>query len=196
MYRWIVLVVLSVHSDRSCYSWCWFVLPERYKYWVNKLIDSFKSYDTRTRVGVLIQCFIACACDIHSTFKDLIVAERARPCTCSSGRRVTDWLRCLGAVRADHFGAKWWAQLLFEEALWRGEELQRPLFSPSKTRSVECRATVFLVAWHTGKESVKGTLFPRLINIVVVRRQEDVGLLRTDCPPLTLSWSSGLRILS
>ena len=22
MYRWIVLVVLSVHSDRSCYSWC------------------------------------------------------------------------------------------------------------------------------------------------------------------------------
>ena len=27
----------------------------------------------------------------------------------------------------------------------------------------------FLVAWHTGKESVKGTLRPRLINIVVVR---------------------------
>ena len=28
----------------------------------------------------------------------------------------------------------------------------------------------FLVAWHTGKESVKGTLLsPRLINIVVVR---------------------------
>ena len=40
------------------------------------------------------------------------------------------------------------------------------------------------------------TLLPRLINIVVVRRQEDVGLLRTDRPPLTLSWSSGLRILS
>ena len=37
---------------------------------------------------------------------------------------------------------------------------------------------------------------PRLINIVVVRRQEDVGLLRTNRPPLTLSWSSGLRILS
>ena len=36
------------------------------------------------------------------------------------------------------------------------------------------------VAWHTGKESVKVTLLPRLINIVVVRRQEDVGLLRTD----------------
>ena len=30
------------------------MLPDRYKYWVNKLIDSFKSYDTRTRVGVLI----------------------------------------------------------------------------------------------------------------------------------------------
>ena len=69
-------------------------------------------------------------------------------------------------------------------------------FSPRKTRSVECRATVFLVAWHTGKESVKGTLLPRLINIVVVRRQEDVGLLRADRPPLRLSWSSGLRILS
>ena len=39
---------------------------------------------------------------------------------------------------------------------------------------------------------------PKLINIVVVRRrrQEDVGLLRTDRPPLTLSWSSGLRTLS
>ena len=32
--------------------------------------------------------------------------------------------------------------------------------------------------------------------IVVVRRQEDVGLLRTDRPPLTLSGSSGLRTLS
>ena len=48
----------------------------------------------------------------------------------------------------------------------------RPLFPPCKTRSVEYRATVFLVALHTGKESVKGTLLPRLINIVVVRRQE------------------------
>ena len=39
-------------------------------------------------------CFVACACDVHSTFKDLIVAERARPC--SSGRRVIDcavWAR-------------------------------------------------------------------------------------------------------
>ena len=33
-------------------------------------------------------CFIACACDVHSTFKDLIVAECARPC--SSERRVAD----------------------------------------------------------------------------------------------------------
>ena len=138
-------------------------------------------------------CFIACACDVHSTFKDLIVAERARPLRVARGGELLTWLRCLGAARADHFGAKRWAQLLFEKAPWRGEELQRPLFSPSKTRSVECRATVFLVAWHTGKESVKGTLLPRLINIVVVRRQVDVGLLRTDRPPLTLSWSSGLR---
>ena len=34
--------------------WCWFVLPERYKYWVNKLKESFKSYDTWRRVGILI----------------------------------------------------------------------------------------------------------------------------------------------
>ena len=53
-----------------------------------------------------------------------------------------------------------------------------------------------LVAWNTGKESVKGTLIPRLVKIVVVRRQDDVGLLRTDRPPLTLSVSSGLRTLS
>ena len=32
--------------------------------------------------------FIACACDVHSTFEDLIVSERARPC--NSGRRVAD----------------------------------------------------------------------------------------------------------
>ena len=41
-------------------------------------------------------CFIACACDVHSTSKDLIVAERGRPLVsrryvCSSGRRVTEY---------------------------------------------------------------------------------------------------------
>ena len=39
-------------------------------------------------------CFITCACDVDSTFKGLIVVERARPC--SSGRRVPDcavWAR-------------------------------------------------------------------------------------------------------
>ena len=83
----------------------------------------------------------------------------------------------------------------------KGEKTRRrastvTLFSQQNEERRVYRATVFLVAWHTGKESGKGTLLPRLINIVVVRRQEDVGLLRTDRPPLTLSWSSGLRILS
>ena len=53
-------------------------------------------------------CFIACACDVHSTFKDLIVAERAKPCTCRSTcspeRRVA---ALSGRGQADHFGAKW-----------------------------------------------------------------------------------------
>ena len=66
-------------------------------------------------------------------------------------------------------------------------------FLPAKRGASSAEPPFFLVAWHTGKESVKGTLLPRLINIVVVRRQVDVGLLRTDRPPLTLSWSSGLR---
>ena len=30
-------------------------------------------------------CFIACACNVHSTFKDLIVAERARPLRVARG---------------------------------------------------------------------------------------------------------------
>ena len=47
-----------------------------------------------------------------------------------------------------------------------------------------------------GKGISERNPLPRLINIVVVLRQEDVGLLRTDRPPLTLSWSSGLHFLS
>ena len=79
MYRWIVLVVLSVHSDRTCYSWCWFVLPERYKYWVNKLIDSVKSYDTRTRVGVLIQTYYV---PLPTLFKELFIDQsKTKWCT-------------------------------------------------------------------------------------------------------------------
>ena len=34
-------------------------------------------------------CFIACACDIHSTFKHLIVAKRARPCSSGPGQLLT-----------------------------------------------------------------------------------------------------------
>ena len=34
-------------------------------------------------------CFIACACDVHDTFKHLIVAESARPCTSGPGELLT-----------------------------------------------------------------------------------------------------------
>ena len=34
-------------------------------------------------------CFIACACDVHATFKHLIVAERARPCSSGPGELLT-----------------------------------------------------------------------------------------------------------
>ena len=57
-------------------------------------------------------------------------------------------------------------------------------FLPAKRGASSAEPPFFLVAWHTGKESVKETLLPRLINIVVVRRQEHFGLLRTDRPPL------------
>ena len=71
------------------------------------------------------------------------------------------------------------------------------LFSlQNEERRVQSHRFSGRLAYGAGKESVKGTLLPRLIDIVVVRRQEDVGLLRTDRPPLTLSESSGLRTLS
>ena len=35
--------------------------------------------------GGVTAVFIACACDVHSTFEDLIVAERARPCRRGQG---------------------------------------------------------------------------------------------------------------
>ena len=127
-------------------------------------------------------CFIACAFDVHATFTHLIVAERARPCSSGPGELLTalSWRGQCGSFRCKTVSTA----SVRKGAMTRRRALQ-PLFSPCKTRSVEYRDTVFLVALHTGKESVKGTLLPRLINIVVVRRQEDVGLLRTDRPPLT-----------
>ena len=56
------------------------------------------------------------------------------------------------------------------------------------------RATVFLVTWNTGKESVKLERNPA--SKIGQNRRRSVGLLRTDRPPLTLSGSSGLRTLS
>ena len=124
-------------------------------------------------------------------FKDLIVAECARPLRVARGGELLTTLSRRGRIRS--FRCKTVSTASVRKgAMTRRRASTATLFS-QQTRSVECRATVFLVAWHTGKESVKGTLLPGLINIVVVRRQVDVGLLRTDRPPLTLSWSSGLR---
>ena len=56
-------------------------------------VSSFVSKSTECaltaceHVFTIDPCFIAC--NIHSTFKELIVAERARPCS-SGSRRVTD----------------------------------------------------------------------------------------------------------
>ena len=127
-------------------------------------------------------------------FKDLIVAERARPC--SSGRRADCAVSALSGriilvQNVEHSLCS--KRRHEEEKSFNGHSF---LPAPAKRGASSAEPPFFLIAWHTGKESVKGTLLPRLINIVVVRRQEDVGLLRTDRPPLTLSWSSGLHILS
>ena len=138
--------------------------------WTPLEVSSFASKST---ASALTACEHVFAIDhdrvsshAHATFIQLSRIWSLQSAKASSTVKLGEasyWLRCPGAARADHFGAKRWAQLLFEKAPWRGEELQRPLFSPSKTRSVECRATLFVVAWHTGKESLKGTLLPRLI---------------------------------
>ena len=67
--------------------------PRSFKFRFNMFkINGMRAHCVRARFRDRPRpCFIACACDVHSTFKDLIVAERARPCTCSSGRRVTDY---------------------------------------------------------------------------------------------------------
>ena len=103
-------------------------------------------------------------------FKDLIwslhsaqdrVARKASYWVCWSGPR-----RGSGRIISVQNGEL--AQLLFEKAPWRGEELQRPLFLPAK-RGASSAEPPFSGRLAYGKESVKGTLLPRLINIVVVR---------------------------
>ena len=95
-------------------------------------------------------CFIAC--HVHSTFNVSIcslqsaqyrlhVARGGELLTALSRRGQGGSFRCETVSTAS-----------VRKGAIRGEELHRPLFSPCKTRSVECRATVFLVAWHTGKE--------------------------------------------
>ena len=141
--------------------------------------------------------FIACACDVHSTFEDLIVAERARPC--SSGRRVADYAvqARSGRIISVHFGAVHFGEHSFCSKRRHDEEksFYGHSFLPAKRGAASAEPPFF---WSLGiGKGISGrNPLPRLINIVVVRRQEDVWLLRTDRPPLTLSWSSGLRILS
>ena len=56
-------------------------------------------------------CFIACACDVHATFKQLssmwsLQSAQDRVHGLARGQ-ASYWLRCLDAVSAGHFGAKW-----------------------------------------------------------------------------------------
>ena len=66
--------------------------PRSFKFRFNMFkINGMRAHCVRARFRDRSRpCFIACACDVHSTFKDLIVAERAKPCTCtcSPERRV------------------------------------------------------------------------------------------------------------
>ena len=109
---------------------------------------------------------------MHATFiqlfKDMIVAERARPC--SSGRRVTDWLRCLGAVRADHFRCKTVSTASVRKgSMTRRRASTATLFSQQneKRRVQSHRFSGRLVY---GEGISERNPLPRLIDIVVVRR--------------------------
>ena len=130
---------------------------------------------------------------MHATFIQLSriwSLHSAQDRVASSGRRR---VRCLGAVRADHFGAKRWAQLLVEKAPWRGEELQRPLFLPTK-RGAWSAEPPFSGRLAYGEGISERN--PACFQDWSTSSSFDVGLLRTDRPPLTLSWSSDLRIIS
>ena len=104
--------------------------------------------------------------------------------------------RCRGAVSAGSFRCKTVSTASVRKgAMTRRRASTATLFSQQiEERRVQSHRFSGRLAYGQGK-SERNPL-PRLINIVVVRRQEDVGLLRTDRPPLTFCWSSGLRILS
>ena len=145
------------------------------------------------------------ACELHSTFMHAsdTGSRRARRAWYSIGpeKRVAAevWARSgqvmiISVPNGEH---SFCSKIRYdEEKSFRGRS-----FLPAKRRASSAEPPFFWsLGIHlervTGKESVKGTLLRRLIDIVVVRRQEDVGLLRTDRPPLTLSGSSDLRNLS
>ena len=136
--------------------------------------------------------------------------DQARPCGSGTGKPVIDCTEAAHARsgRTGHFGAKRWSQFLFEfnvplqslsnetvrdlhGAMMRRRALEATTFSlQNEERKVQSqRFSRRLASIWNGKESVKGTLLPRLIDIIVVQRQRDVGLLRPGRLLLTLSGS-------
>ena len=122
------------------------------------------------------------ACDVHATFKHLVVAERARPC--SSG--LVELLTALSSRRGlcGSFRCKTVSIASVRKgAMTRRRTSTATLFSlQSEERRVQSHRFSGRLAYREGIS--ERNLLPRLINIVVVRRQEDVGQLRTDRPPL------------
>ena len=138
-------------------------------------------------------CFIACACDVHSTFKDLIIAQSAQDRVARGGELLT-------ALSRRGQGGSFQCKTVSTASVRKGAMTKRRASMPTlfSQRNEERRVQShrFSGRLACGEGISERNPLPRLINNVVVRRQEDVGLLRTDRPPLTLSWSSGLRILS
>ena len=115
--------------------------------------------------------------------------------TCSSGRRVARTALSRGG-QCGSFRCKTVSTASVRKgAMTRRRASSATLFSQQiEQRRVQSHRFSGRLAYGEGV-SERNPL-PRLINIVVVRRPEDVGLLRTDRPPLTFSWSAGIRILS
>ena len=107
-------------------------------------------------------CFTACARNVHATFKHLIVAERARPCGSGPGELLTA-LAChgLGAVSAGVISVQNGEHSFCSKRRYDEEKsFNGHSFLASKRGTFSAEPSFFLVAWHTGKESVKGTLLP------------------------------------
>ena len=134
-------------------------------------------------------CFIACALRRSCNFQASDRC-RARKTVYLGARRITDCGQCAS------FRCKTVSTASVRKgAMTRRRASTATLFS---LQNEECRVQSHFFSGRLayGEGISERTLLARLINIVVVRRQEDVGLLRTDRPPLTMSGSSGLRTSS